>query len=101
VLRSHWPYLLQRHPDLIPGAYALDSVMIEVIFIVGPLIVTAIVATAGPEYALGISAGCVLLGTTLLLAGLRGRRGPSREAASPALGLGALAARRVSSTGPA
>jgi predicted MFS family arabinose efflux permease len=92
VLRSHWPYLLERDPDLIPGAYALDSVMIELIFIIGPLIVTAIVATAGPEYALGISAGCVLLGTILLLAGLRGRRGPSREAASPALGLGALAA---------
>jgi MFS family permease len=93
VLRSRWPYLLERHPDLIPGAYALDSVMIELIFIVGPLIVTAIVATAGPEYGLGISAACVLFGTMLLLAGLRGRRGPGRQAdGRRALGLGALAA---------
>jgi hypothetical protein len=93
VLRSRWPYLLERSPDLIPGAYALDSVMIEVIFIVGPLIVTAIVATAGPEYALGVSAACVLLGTMLLLAGLRGRRGPGRQAGGRrAFGLGALAA---------
>lgn len=93
VLRSRWPYLLERHPDLIPGAYALDSVMIELIFIVGPLIVTAIVATTGPQYALGISAACVLLGTMLLLAGLRGRRGPPRQAdGRRAVGLGALAA---------
>ena len=93
VLRARWPYLLERHPDLIPGAYALDSVMIELIFIVGPLIVTAIVATTGPQYALGISAACVLLGTMLLLAGLRGRRGPPRQAdGRRAVGLGALAA---------
>jgi MFS family permease len=93
VLRSRWPYLLESSRELIPGAYALDSVMIELIFIVGPLIVTAIVATTGPQYALAISAACVLLGTMLLLAGLRGRRGPGRQAdRRPALGLGALAA---------
>jgi MFS family permease len=93
VLRSRWPYLLERHPALITGAYALDSVMIELIFIVGPLIVTAIVATTGPQYALGISAACVLLGTMLLLAGLRGRHGPQRQARGRrAVGLGALAA---------
>jgi MFS family permease len=93
VLRSRWPYLLDDRRELIPGAYALDSVMIELIFIVGPLIVTAIVATTGPQYALAISAACVLLGTMLLLAGLSGRRGPGRQTGqSPALGLGALAA---------
>jgi MFS family permease len=93
VLRSRWPYLLENSRELIPGAYALDSVMIELIFIVGPLIVTAIVATTGPQYALAISAACVLVGTMLLLAGLSGRRGPGRQVRrSPALGLGALAA---------
>jgi MFS family permease len=93
VLRSRWPYLLESSRELIPGAYALDSVMIELIFIVGPLIVTAIVATTGPQYALAISAACVLFGTMLLLAGLRGRRGPGPQAGGrPALGLGALAA---------
>jgi predicted MFS family arabinose efflux permease len=93
VLRSRWSYLLEDRPELIPSAFALDSVMIELIFIVGPLVVTAIVATTGPEYALGVSAACVLFGTTLLLAGLRGRRGPERQAdGERALGLGALAA---------
>jgi MFS family permease len=93
VLRSRWAYLLEDRPELIPSAFALDSVMIEFIFIVGPLVVTAIVATTGPEYALGVSAACVLCGTLLLLAGLRGRRGPERHAGGErALGLGALAA---------
>ena len=93
VLRSRWPYLLEDSPELIPGAFALDSVMIEVIFVVGPLIVTAILAVTGPEYALGVSAGCVLSGTLMLMAGLRGRPGPARQAGSqPVLGLGALAA---------
>jgi hypothetical protein len=92
VLRSRWSYLLEDRPELIPSAFALDSVLIEFIFIVGPLIVTAIVAATGPEYALGVSAACVLFGTTLLLAGLRGRRGPERGGGERALGLGALAA---------
>jgi predicted MFS family arabinose efflux permease len=93
VLRSRWAYLLEDRPELIPSAFALDSVMIEFIFIVGPLVVTAIVATTGPEYALGVSAACVLSGTLLLLGGLRGRRGPDRHArGEPAIGLGALAA---------
>jgi len=93
VLRSRWPYLLEHNPELLPGAYALDSVLIDVVFIGGPLAVSAIVATTAPQYALGISAAFVLAGTTLLLAGLSGRRGPDRQAGgSPVIGLGALAA---------
>jgi predicted MFS family arabinose efflux permease len=93
VLRSRWSYLLADRPELIPSAFALDSVLIEFIFIVGPLLVTGIVATTGPEYALGVSAACVLSGTTLLLAGLRGRRGPEHgRDGERTLGLGALAA---------
>jgi predicted MFS family arabinose efflux permease len=93
VLRSRWTYLLEDRRELIPSAFALDSVMIEFIFIVGPLVVTAIVAAAGPEYALGVSAACVLSGTILLLGGLRGRPGPQPQpGGEPALGMGALAA---------
>jgi hypothetical protein len=94
VLRSRWPYLLERQPELVPSAFALDSVLIEVIFVVGPLLTTAVVATMGPEYALGVSAGCVLSGTTLLLAGLRGTPAPeiAGRDRGRALGLGALAA---------
>jgi MFS family permease len=93
VLRSRWPYLLADHKELIPGAYALDSVLIEIVFVVGPLITTALVATVGPEYALIVSAVCVVGGTTLLLGALAGKPRPEAEKSrGHAFGLGALAA---------
>jgi hypothetical protein len=93
VLRSRWPLLLREQPELIPSAYALDSVLIELIFVVGPLLTTVIVATVGAQYALVVSAGCVLGGTSMLLAGLDGRDRPEAPAAgSRRFGLGALAA---------
>lgn len=93
VLRSHWPYLLAERPELIPGAYALDSVMIELIFVTGPLVTTVVVATVGAQYALLVSAACAIAGVLLMLGGLRGRPGPSPTAeGGRALGLGALAA---------
>jgi hypothetical protein len=92
VLRSRWPYLLPGRPELLAGAFALDSVMIEVVFVTGPLVTTLVVATVGAQYALIVSAGCVLLGTSWMLAGLAGRPGPElTEAGRPAMGLGALA----------
>lgn len=92
VLRSRWQYLLPGRPELLAGAFALDSVMIELIFVTGPLLTTVVVATVGPQYALIVSAACVLIGTSLMLAGLSGKPGPERtEAGRPALGLGALA----------
>jgi MFS family permease len=93
VLRSHWPYLLAERPELIPGAYALDSVMIELIFVTGPLVTTVVVATVGAQYALIVSAACAIAGVMLMLGALRGRPGPSPTAeGGRALGLGALAA---------
>jgi MFS family permease len=92
VLRSRWPYLLADQPELVQGAFALDSVLIELIFVTGPLLTTAVVALLGPEYALAVSAACVLSGTTMLLAGLLGRLGPELSAGdSRVLGLGPLA----------
>jgi MFS family permease len=92
VLRSRWPYLLPGRPELLAGAFALDSVMIEIVFVIGPLLTTLVVATVGPQYALIVSAGCVLFGTSWMLAGLAGKPGPeATEAGRPALGLGALA----------
>jgi MFS family permease len=93
VLRSHWPYLLAERPELIPGAYALDSVMIELIFVTGPLVTTVVVATVGAQYALIVSAACAIAGVLLMLGALRGRPGPLPTAeGGRALGLGALAA---------
>jgi predicted MFS family arabinose efflux permease len=93
VLRGRWPSLLADAPHLVKSAYALDSVLIQIVFVVGPLLTTAIVALSGPEYALAVSAAAVLGGTTLLVGGLRGKPEPQRpDADTPALGLGALAA---------
>jgi predicted MFS family arabinose efflux permease len=93
VLRARWPLLLSERHELVPSAYALDSVLIELIFVVGPLLTTVVVATVGPQYALAVSAACVLGGTLMLLAGLRGRERPAApEAGSRRFGLGALAA---------
>ena len=92
VLRSRWPYLLDQRPELLGGAFALDSVLIEIVFVVGPLITTLVVATLGPQYALIVSAVCVLSGTLLMLSGLAGRPGPRpTRAGNRAFGLGALA----------
>ena len=47
-----WPSLLRERPELIPAAYALDSVMIELIFIAGPLLTAVIAALMSPAAAL-------------------------------------------------
>jgi MFS family permease len=63
VLRAMWPSLLRGRPELIQAAYALDSVLIELIFVVGPLL-TALVATVlTPQAALAVSAVSVVAGT--------------------------------------
>jgi MFS family permease len=91
VLRSRWPYLLSE-PELLGGAFALDSVLIEIVFVVGPLLTTVVVATVGPQYALLVSAVCVLSGTLTMLGRLAGRPGPERSTSTGrAFGLGALA----------
>jgi MFS family permease len=93
VLRARWPLLLADEPELIPAAYALDSVFLEIIFVTGPLLTTVIVATVGPEYALIVSAGCVLSGTSMFLAELHGHARPDGPVeGTRRLGLGALAA---------
>ena len=68
VLRSMWPALLRERPELMQAAYALDSVMIELIFVLGPL-VTALIATAlAPQAALIVSAVSVVVGTVAFTA---------------------------------
>ena len=68
VLRSMWPDLLRDRPDLVPSAYALDSVLIELIFVLGPLL-TAVVATVlSPPAALIVSAASVVAGTVAFTA---------------------------------
>ena len=66
VLRSMWTDLLE--PRLHQAAYALDSTMIELIFISGPLLTAAIAAITSPAGALIVSAVAVIVGTTIFTA---------------------------------
>jgi MFS family permease len=60
VVRALYPRLLGE--DLVRGAYALDSVLTETIFLVGPLLVALAVVLVGPAAALGVSAVAVAAG---------------------------------------
>lgn len=83
LLRSCLPRLL-RDRELLHAAYALDSVNIELSFVSGPLVTAALVAVAGPQFALGVAAALMLGGTALFLACLpvagRPARPPRRHA---------------------
>jgi MFS family permease len=68
VLRSMWPTLLRDRGDLIQAAYALDSVLIELIFIAGPLLTAAIATIFSPPAALIVSAASVMVGTVAFTA---------------------------------
>ena len=62
VLRARFPELLRSEPALVPAAYALDSVLLEITFVCAPLIVVAVIAVLGAGAALVVSAATVLLG---------------------------------------
>jgi MFS family permease len=53
--------------SLLGTAYSLESVLIETIFIIGPVVVAAFVAYASAAAAVAFAAGCGLLGTFLFL----------------------------------
>ncbi len=92
VLRSRWPQLLGERTGLVTAAYALDSVMIEVAFIAGPLLTAAGIALAGPEIMLGVSAALNLTGAAIFVAFLPPAPSSFRDPDGSASGLlGALA----------
>ncbi|MEA2250923.1 MAG: hypothetical protein QOG70_1165 [Solirubrobacteraceae bacterium] len=68
VVRPLLPRLLGSDRDLLPTAYALDGLAIEMVFVAGPLLTAAIVSAASPSGALLVSCGLVLVGTLVLVA---------------------------------
>jgi MFS family permease len=62
-------FLRQRLGDdpLLSTAYSLESVLIETMFIVGPMFVAALVGLGSPEVAVLLAAGCGAAGTLLFL----------------------------------
>ena len=62
-------YLRQRFGEdaALATAYSLDSVLIEVMFIAGPMLVALFVAIASPALAVWSAAGCAFAGVLLFL----------------------------------
>jgi MFS family permease len=63
VTRTLWPVLLGGDAGLLNAAFALDSVLIELVFVVGPLLAAGIAVLADPAGALAVSAAAVVFGT--------------------------------------
>jgi MFS family permease len=66
VVRARWGYVLGDDPRL-GTAYALESVLDELIFVVGPLIVTLLATLIAPQVGLLTAAALLLAGTVLLV----------------------------------
>src|SRR5215218_6274892 len=92
VLRTRYPLLFEGRPELLQGAFALDSVLTEAIFTAGPLLTAALVVLFAPAAALLASASALVVGTATLVAALppEGDSAPD-GAAAPVGRLGALA----------
>jgi MFS family permease len=67
VVRPLLAGLLVSDESLLPTAYALDGIAIELVFVAGPLLTAAIVIVASPAVALLVACGFVLVGTLVLV----------------------------------
>jgi MFS family permease len=99
VLRRTWPELVPR-TDL-HTAYLFDAVLIEVVFVCGPLLTGLLAAAVSPAAPLFVSAGFVLVGTAwfLLVPVVRGERPAPREHHHPAGALASPAIRYITLAG--
>jgi MFS family permease len=95
ALRALWPDLLRRREELVPAAFALDSVAIELLFTAGPLIAAVIIAVVSPIAALALSALCTLAGVGLFVVQPPSRNWTPDERAGTHGRLGALRSRGV------
>jgi MFS family permease len=99
VLRGTWPALIPRG-DL-THAYLFDSILIEIVFVCGPLLTGLLSATVGVAAPLFVAAGFVLLGTAwfVLVPAVRGERPAPAEHHTRAGALASPAIRFITLTG--
>jgi len=57
IMRTLWPRLLDDREQLVATAFALDSVLIELVFVTGPLLTAAITALLAPHLAMLLALG--------------------------------------------
>ena len=67
VMRALYPRVLGGEPALVQGAFALDSVLTELLFILGPLLTALLVAFVDPAGGLVASAAGVMVGVAWFL----------------------------------
>lgn len=70
-VRARWSVLLRRHGDgdhapLLDTAFALESVLDEVVFVAGPALVVALAVAVDPAVALLVAVALVTVGTAAL-----------------------------------
>lgn len=70
VLRASYQSLLREQPHLMQSAFALDSVLTELIFVGGPLVTALLLWAGSAAAALVLAAVAVLAGTVMFLAAL-------------------------------
>lgn len=63
TMRPLWGPLLDHDAELLPAAYALDSIIIELVFTIGPLLTAVATALLSPAAALCLAAALVVGGT--------------------------------------
>ncbi len=99
VLRRTWPTLIRRE-DL-TTAYLFDSVLIEIVFVCGPLLTGLLAAAVDPVAPLYVAAGLVLVGTAwfLLVPVVRAERAAPVEHHSPVSALASPGVRYVTLAG--
>ena len=67
AVRARWTYRLSdAEPSLLNTAYALEAVFDEVVFIIGPVLVTFLATTIHPAFALGVVVVLGLVGAIAL-----------------------------------
>lgn len=79
LVRARWGFVLGADPRL-GTAYAFESVLDELIFVLGPLLVTVLATVVAPQAGLVAAAALVLAGTTALLAHRASEPPPSEHA---------------------
>jgi MFS family permease len=84
VVRARWSYVLTGRPDDVQTAYALESVIDEVIFVVGPTVATVLATQWHPWAGLGLALVTGVPGTLLLAA--QRRTQPVPHVAGPSSG---------------
>jgi MFS family permease len=67
VMRTLWPEIFRDEPELVRTAFAVDSVAIEMVFVLGPLITAIATIVLSPVAAIAVACVFVVAGTATFI----------------------------------